>query len=198
VSWDLWWDYMASDDAVLGAAPPDPRDRFPTLRLRGPIAVVGLCSALPTPSLDASGALGSEQLARLESLLIELAERDLCRLVSVHHPVTAGSTHARRELADAAALRGVLERTGAELVVHGHNHRTLVAELPGPDGPIPVVGVRSSSDCGSKPHKVAQYHVYEFDSARAPSSRGHAVTLRTRDFDPASGRFVPGEQRVLR
>jgi 3',5'-cyclic AMP phosphodiesterase CpdA len=196
-SWDLWSEYLASDGSDWSGPCDDPRDRFPTVRVRGSLAVVGVCSALPTPSLDASGCVGTSQLERLEATLLELRERELCRLVSIHHPVTVGTTHARRELADAENLRAVLARTGAELVVHGHNHRTLIAELPGPDGAIPVVGVRSSSDCGSRPEKLAHYHVYEFDTAPASGSRGYAVTLRNRAFDPDAGRFVAGPDRVL-
>lgn len=198
-SWGLWSEYWRSDDG--GAAPDgtDPRDLFPTLRIRGSLAVVGLCSAVPTPVFDASGLLGEAQLARLEVMLTQLADSDLCRVVSVHHPVSEKGTHERRELRDAAALRAVLHRTGADLVVHGHNHRTLLAQIDGPDCPIPVVGVRSASHSDSKPDKRAQYHLYDFERRLAGASGPRfKITLRFRGFDPVSGNCrAEGERELL-
>ncbi len=98
-SWNLWSDYFESDEAETAAEASDPRDRFPTLRIRGPLAVVGLCSALPTRLFDASGTLGDAQLDRLERMLHGLAERDLCRVISIHHPITV-RCHAHAEVAE--------------------------------------------------------------------------------------------------
>ena len=200
VSWDLWSDYISSDsDSVClgpgGAAQADPRDTFPTLRVRGPVAVVGICSALPTASLNATGTVGPGQRERLERLLTRLAETDLCRMVSIHHPITDRSTIERRSLTDASEMRAVLARVGAEIVVHGHNHRTLIEQIPGPNGPIPVVGVRSASDWGHKPHKRAQYHIYDIERVDGPA-RFH-ISLRTRGYDPDNRRFVSEGDRDL-
>jgi 3',5'-cyclic AMP phosphodiesterase CpdA len=189
-SWSLWSEFIASDDGSTLAPDSDPREQFPTLRIRGPLAVVGLCSALPTGAFDASGTLGFAQLNRLEGMLAELATTDLCRVVSIHHPITEGATIARRMLTDALELRELLGRTGAELVVHGHNHRTLSAQIPGPQSPIPVVGVRSASDFGHKPHKRAQYHLYEFERLSDSSGPRFRIVLRTRGYDPATGGFI--------
>jgi 3',5'-cyclic AMP phosphodiesterase CpdA len=190
VSWDLWSDYIRSDRACGGdgAVPSDPRDAFPTLRVRGPVAVVGVCSALPTASLRATGTVGRAQLDRLEQLLERLTATDLCRMVSIHHPVTDHSTVERRSLTDAAEFRAVLARAGADIVVHGHNHRTLVTKIPGPNHPIPVVGVRSASDYGHKPHKRAQYHIYDIERIEGPER--FRISLRTRGYDAEGARFV--------
>jgi 3',5'-cyclic AMP phosphodiesterase CpdA len=144
----------------------------------------------------ATGRLGERQLARLERLLASLRDSKLCRILLIHHPPTAGSVSARRALTDAGALRDVLRRTGVDLILHGHGHRTLIGSLEGPSGPIPVVGVRSSSDVGHRPDKRAQYHVYEIEPASGPGPRFH-VRLRIRGWDPAARRFVPEGDRVL-
>jgi 3',5'-cyclic AMP phosphodiesterase CpdA len=196
-SWDLWSDYFESDDGESAEGCSDPRDRFPTLRIRGPLAVVGLCSALPTRLFDATGTLGDAQLERVERMLHRLSESDLCRVISIHHPITEGATHPRRWLRDAESLRGVIGRAGADLVVHGHNHRTLLAAIDGPDGSIPVVGVRSASDIGQRPERRAQYHVYEIErncESRGPRFR---IALRIRGYDPGSGRFRAEGEREL-
>jgi len=195
-SWDLWSEYMASDPPPPGAAAADAA--FPTLRRRGPIAFVGVCTAEPTPWFKAGGSVGPAQRERLEELLTELGEAGLCRVVLIHHPINDGATSRRRSLADAREVRAVLRRAGADLVLHGHNHRTQIFQVPGPEGPIPVVGVRSSSYMGSKRAKRAQYHIYDVEPGAGgrPGVR-FRLTLRTRAYDPESGRFVPDGERVL-
>jgi len=191
-SWDRWAAYLDSD---AGAAPGG----YPTLRVRGSLALVGVCSATPSAPLLATGRLGEDQLERLDELLADLVESPLCRVVLIHHPVTDGAASRRRALSDAAAFRGVLARRGADLVLHGHGHRTLFGEIPGPRGSIPVVGVRSGSDIGHKPHKRAQYHLYEIEpraSAGADGARFH-INARIRGYDPSVGRFTGEGERVL-
>ena len=184
-SWDHWVDYLRSDGETGPVA-------FPTLRTRGPLALVGVNSAHPTPPLFASGTVGSSQLEALECRLGELAESGLCRVILIHHPITEGAVSSRRALGDAGALRAVLGRAGAELVLHGHGHRTLFSEVPGPAGPIPVVGVRSATDITDRDEKRAQYHLYEIESRGS----GFRITARIRGWDGTS-RFEPVAERVL-
>jgi 3',5'-cyclic AMP phosphodiesterase CpdA len=193
-SWDLWSAYLESD-------PGDAASGFPTLRVRGPLAILGLCSARPTPPFVASGSLGAAQLEGLEKRLTELSDSSLCRIVLIHHPLSEGAVSRRRSLTDAAALRGVLARTGADLVLHGHGHRTMFGETPGPRGPIPVVGVPSASDVGHRPHRRARYHLYEIaPAARAEGPAAGArfrIVTRIRGYDPARGRFSAEGEREL-
>lgn len=184
--WDLWRDYLASDPEARSFGPA-PADGFPSLRLRGPLALVGLCTARPTAPLLATGHVGGDQLARLGDLLEALRDAGRCRVVLVHHPPQPGVVSSRRALDDAAALCDVLRRTGAELVLHGHLHRVRVDRLEGPDGPIPVVGVPSASHTGPGPEKCAAYHLYDIEMRAGARPR---IRMRTRAYDPASGRFA--------
>jgi 3',5'-cyclic AMP phosphodiesterase CpdA len=177
---------MRADDAA-GAL------EFPSLRLRGPLALVGVNSALPTALFMASGRVGAAQLAALERQLVELRDAGLCRVVLIHHPVTPGAVSPRRALRDAPALRALLARAGAELVLHGHGHRTLFSSLPGPAGEIPVVGVRSASDGTERPDKRAQYHVYDIERAAG----GFRIAAHIRGY-AGEGRFEALGDRVLR
>jgi 3',5'-cyclic AMP phosphodiesterase CpdA len=194
ISWDHWSEFMRSDPApgASGVA----HDGFPTLRVRGAVAFVGLSSAEPTPPGFATGSLGDAQLERLERLLAELRDSPLCRILLLHHPPTPDAVSARRALTDAAALRAVLRRRGVDLVLHGHGHRTLIGALEGPAGPIPVVGARSSSDVGHHPDKRAQYHLYDIEPAPAGRPRFH-IRLRIRGWDPAARRFGPESEQAL-
>ncbi len=205
-SWDLWAEYLVSDAAGRELLASDEGKsaglEFPSVRVREPWALVGVSSAVATPPLRATGQVGREQLERLEQALVELASRGLCRVVMVHHPPDPGAVSSRRALRDAADLCGVLRRAGAELVLHGHTHRTRLASLPGPLGtqhPIPVVGVCSASDAGSRPDKVARYHLYDIER-RPPETTGappFRIALRSRAYDPASGAVVDAERATL-
>ena len=182
----LWSEDLRSDDPA-GAL------EFPTLRVRGELALVGVSSAVPTALFLATGRVGKAQLGRLERRLAALRDAGLCRVVLIHHPVTQGAISKRRELRDAPALRALLARVGAELVLHGHGHRTLFASLPGPSGEIPVVGVRSASDATDRPEKRAQYHVYDIERG----TEGFRITARIRGY-AADGCFAALGEHVLR
>jgi len=188
VSWDQWSAYLESD----GGEDPS---RFPTLRVRGALALVGVCTAAPTPPFFATGAVGREQLERLEKLLTGLSDSGLCRVILIHHPPTEGATSARRSLTDAAAFRGVLGRTGADLVLHGHGHRPMFGAIDGPRAPIPVVGVPAASNVGSVPIKRSRYHLYDIEPAA--DGAGFRIALRIRGYDPESGGFAAEGERVL-
>src|SRR5215831_58125 len=61
-----WAGYLNGDDTAHDAM-------FPSLRRRGPLALIGLSSAVPTPPFMATGTLGRNQLDALARLLERLA-----------------------------------------------------------------------------------------------------------------------------
>ena len=186
--WQRWSPYLGSDLELAAS--------FPSLRIRGPLAVVGVCSAVPTRPFSAAGRVGAEQLERLAKTLERLAPTRLCRVVLVHHPPVEGVVSRRCSLRDAPALRTVLARHGADLVLHGHAHRTVFEQLEGPEGPIPVVGVRSGSHASGPEHKRAQYHVYRIERITGPGPR-FRIHAEQRAYDPGAGCFAFAGARQL-
>jgi 3',5'-cyclic AMP phosphodiesterase CpdA len=210
VSWDYWSSYLGGDSPdnldrelrdCLGSGPRvsgAPRhEDYPTLRISGRLATIGLCSSIPTPIFRAGGTLGATQLGRLERLLHLLGERGLCRVVLIHHPVAAKGEPARRALWDGAELRGVLGRAGAELVLHGHKHRRRIHFVPGVGAEVPIIGVPSSSEVGSKPDKRAQYHIYSVFEGGAGASSGFRIEAEIRGYDPSSGEFSGVDEKIF-
>ncbi|MBK1842677.1 metallophosphoesterase [Azospirillum sp. YIM B02556] len=122
-----------------------PAEGFPFVRVRGPVAFVGVSTAVPSPPLLAIGSVGARQAARLEAILAELDRRGLFRVVLMHHPPLRIGRSERKALTDRRRVQDVLARAGAELVLHGHHHRDHIASLPGPGNPIPLFGVASAS-----------------------------------------------------
>jgi len=156
-----WSDYMVSD----GLSSPDPMvplGLFPTVRIRGPFAVIGVCTARPSLPLLAVGSIGRAQLARLEKVLETTGRQDLFRVVLIHHPPVPGTVTWHRRLTDSAAFRAILARQGAELVLHGHAHRTSMHQIETPAGRVPVIGVPSASAAGRTAGRSSRYHLYHF------------------------------------
>jgi 3',5'-cyclic AMP phosphodiesterase CpdA len=153
----FWADYMRGDDGL---------DRFPYLRRRGDVALIALSTALPTGPFMATGRLGSRQLARLADVLDQT--RGLFRVVLIHHPPQSPWRRHLRRLIDAPQLRAVLAAQGAELLLHGHDHRRAVIWLDGPQGTkIPAIGVPSAS--ARAPHggeDGAGYNIFRIDGTR--------------------------------
>jgi 3',5'-cyclic AMP phosphodiesterase CpdA len=150
--------------------------RFPYLRVRGEVALIGLSSGNPSGPFLATGRLGNRQLAAFGQMLEETGRRGLVRVVMIHHPPHRSGATLGRHLHDAARFKDIIRHYGAELVIHGHNHRSSVAHLSGPRGRVPVVGVPSGSAVpGSRSHRAA-YHLFtiERDHARL------AITARAR------------------
>jgi hypothetical protein len=84
----------------------------------------------------------------------------------------------------------VLQRAGDELIVHGHRHRRWLGGVPGPDGAIPVAGVRSASDVGIREGRRAQYHLYRFEP-------GEPVRLEVRAYDRELEVVVKEREQLL-
>jgi 3',5'-cyclic AMP phosphodiesterase CpdA len=147
-----WSDYMRGDDSAMTA--------FPFLRRRGPLALIGLSTAVPTAAFLATGRLGSGQLARLAETLDRCAREGLFRVVMIHHPPISTPARRLKRLVDGPDFCAVLARHGAELVIHGHDHARSLIELKGPRGTIPVVGVPSASEGPPGEHDRAGYNLY--------------------------------------
>lgn len=177
----LWDAYMTGDDQPPPAVDPhDGAMRFPYLRRRGPVALIGVSSSAPMPYNSAAGHVGREQLDRLATMLASLDREALFRVVLIHHPPQPHAAHGRKALIDAAAFREVIAQKGAELVLHGHTHRAHLDHIHGPLHRVPVLGVPSASaqPHGGKP--AGGYHLYRI----ARSQTGWDIEVETRALPP--------------
>jgi 3',5'-cyclic AMP phosphodiesterase CpdA len=162
IPWDeglgLWGAYMAGD----GQPPAKGFDVFPTLRRRDGVALIGLSTGVPKPPLLATGDLGPAQIARAEQLLVETGREGLCRIVMIHHPPLTDQSRFKH-LTDAAAFQAMICKVGCEAILHGHNHRSEIARIAGPRGPVPVLGVTSASAAPGSKYGRARYHLIRIE-----------------------------------
>ncbi len=163
----------------------DPGATFPFLRVRDTVALIGLCSGVPTRPGSAAGRLGHRQIARTALLLEEARRRRLFRIVLIHHPPFLGPGGPRKALRDRGSLRRLLRRHGAELVLHGHHHRASLAYLPGPAGPIPVFGVPAAL-AGTPRPELGGWLAHSIGQDDA----GWTLDTTLRRYDPDADRFA--------
>ena len=186
----LWQDYMASDETVVQG---DVAQTFPSLRIRGQLAFIGLSTACPKPPLMATGTADSQQLRRLPGLLEQCAGQGLFRVLYLHHCPLPGLEKWRKRLTNAGAVHDIIAQCGAELVLHGHGHRAHFHEMATRDGVVPVIAVPSASALGLHGADTASYNRYSVER----DSEGWQLLIEARCYDPESNAFTPGERREL-
>lgn len=166
-----------------------PGARYPFVRLRGRVALVGVNSCEPTPTLQSWGRVGEAQLRALGALLVSPEVHGCTRVVLIHHPPIVYRGGERRNLRDRGRFLEVISRAGAELVLHGHDHRDALSWLEGPGGTrIPVVGLGSASYAG-RPEARARYNIYDLGP--------DGITSTTFAHDLALQRFREVKRQVL-
>lgn len=156
---EIFADYCRSDDELANSEP------WPLVRVRGPLAIIGLSTSLQTPWFTAWGRIGEQQLDRLRAWLLDPRLAGKLRIVALHHPpVGKAATNRIRGLHDWARFAQLIAEHGAELVIHGHEHRDMRHTLPGPNlRAIPVLGVQSGTYFADRPERTARYRIFEID-----------------------------------
>jgi 3',5'-cyclic AMP phosphodiesterase CpdA len=151
-----WGDYMRGDQQSEAA--------FPFVRKRGPVAIVGLSTAVASRPGRATGKLGAEQLTHLPGILKKLGDEGAFRIVSLHHPPESVPTRHSERLLDGKAFCAAIAGAGADLIIHGHEHIHSVAWIDGAGRRVPVVGVPSaSSSPRGKKYEPAGFNLYRID-----------------------------------
>jgi 3',5'-cyclic AMP phosphodiesterase CpdA len=132
-----WRDFASSDDGVAAG---------PLVRHLGKnVVLIGLDSAEPSGPFLATGRLGDEQRERLSQILVDSGREGFFRLVAIHHSPLPNGHAWRKRLTDAPELMSVLERDGAELVMHGHGHVERLDRIVTARGHLLVAGAPSAS-----------------------------------------------------
>lgn len=167
----LWGPYMEGE--TLEGAP------FPFVRRVGDMAIVSCSSAVPTPPFFAVGRFEEKQAARLERMLKLLGDAGYFRVVLIHHPPNAELQHPSFGLKGHRLFRKVIAAEGAELVLHGHTHRSSIHHIAGKDHEVPVIGVAAASAAqGGTLDDPARYNLFRIERA----GNGWSCTMREYGF----------------
>lgn len=168
----VWGEYMQGetlDDAA-----------FPFVRRVGELAVISCSSAVPTRPFLAIGRFDERQADRLARILKLMGEADLFRAVLIHHPPNPELQHPSFGLKGHKLFRQVISEHGAELILHGHTHRSSIHSIPGKGKEVPVVGVAAASAAqGGTLDDPARYNLFRIERT---GDRGWSCTMREFGF----------------
>ncbi|HZG27667.1 MAG TPA: metallophosphoesterase [Ensifer sp.] len=153
-----WNDYMAGDEDILSEA-----RKFPYVRRRGQVAIVGCSTAVATPPFSANGYFSAGQARRTLDLLRQLGDEGLARVVLIHHPPIRGAAANHKRMVGIRRFAAVMREAGAELVLHGHTHLNTRYTLAGRDGPVPVIGIASASQSTGGKKPPAGFNLFEIE-----------------------------------
>jgi 3',5'-cyclic AMP phosphodiesterase CpdA len=177
---EVWDDYISGE--TLDPSP------FPYVRRIGEIAVVCCSSAIPTGPWMASGKFDEEQAGRLARCLYLLGDAGYFRVVMIHHPPNVEARNPRLGLWGGARFRKVVAEHGAEMVLHGHTHRSTIHSIHGPNGEVPVIGVAAAgaaqgSHGGDDP---ARYNLFRIER----TGKAWSCTMREFGFQRLGNEIV--------
>lgn len=168
---ELWGPYL-SGETIEGQA-------FPFVRRIGDVAVIACSSAVPTPPFFAIDRFDERQAARLGRILKLLGDAGYFRTVLIHHPPNAELQHPSFGLKGHRIFRRVIAEHGAELILHGHTHRSSIHHISGKNHEVPVIGVAAASAAqGGTLDDPARYNLFRIEKA----GEGWHCTMREYGF----------------
>ena len=174
-----WGDYLKGE--TLDA------DAFPFVRRVGEVAVISCSSAVPTRPFMAIGRFDEQQAQRLGRILKVMGEADYFRTVLIHHPPNPELQHPSFGLKGHALFRQVIAEHGAELILHGHTHRSSIHSIPGNKHEVPVVGVAAASAAqGGTLDDPARYNLFRIERA----GEGWTCTMREYGYQRLGSEIV--------
>jgi 3',5'-cyclic AMP phosphodiesterase CpdA len=160
--------------------------RFPIVKLRGPLAVIGLTSAVPRLPLVASGEIGAQQLDALARILTHDEVKRRTPILALHHPLHNPPSRLAtwaRGLSDASDLEDAIRGVEHGLLLHGHLHGRMQRRFATKAGSVLSVGATSASLEHEDEHRMAGFNVYEFDGAGALQGvSAHVLEPKTGSF----------------
>ena len=160
---------------------------FPFMRRANDVAIISCSSAIPTRPFLAIGRFDEAQASRLAKLLQSTGEAGCFRVVMIHHPPNAELQHPSFGLKGHQLFREVIAQNGAELVLHGHTHRSSIHSIPGLNHEVPVIGVASASAAqGGRLDDPARYNLFRIDK----TGDGWECTMREYGYQRIGSEIV--------
>jgi 3',5'-cyclic AMP phosphodiesterase CpdA len=177
--------FLASDLPELALDLPS--GPFPSVKLRGPAAIIGLTSAVPRPPFIAAGFLGEAQLKALARVLAHPEVSRRLPVILLHHPPVDDRSRWRQlrdGLVDAAALRSQLSALRRGLVLAGHLHLRVRCTLETDTGTLDVIGASGAALDHDDPSIRAGFNLYEIeDDGSIASIEAHVLDSAGRSFE---------------
>ena len=159
---------------------------FPSVKLRGAAAIIGLTTAVPRPPFVSAGIVGRPQLEALSRVLRHPEVEKRTPVILLHHsPFDSRLRVAQLQggLVDARALREALQPLRRGLVLYGHLHERLHQRLPTERGELNAVCATAAALAHPDERIRAAFNLYELDDD------GRLASVQARVLEPDSLRF---------
>ena len=105
----------------------------------------------------------------------------------IHHPPNQEHAHPRLGLHGARNFRRAVATAGAELILHGHTHKSTIFAIPGPEADVPVVGVAAAGTAQHDTiHDPARYNLFKIERV----GRAWQCTMREYGFQRLNSDIV--------
>lgn len=189
ISFKNWLEFMSPCHQHAYSKARSLDDVFPTLKIVGHTALIGISTAVPSALHLATGHIGRLQLERLEAILKQLRGQRLFRIIFLHHPPVPGIVRTRKHLTDAEAFLQIIARCGCELILHGHAHRAVHSTVTSPAGDVPVLGAPSVTSTDQTPERRSSWYLLEIRKESAADT-DFSLKIRQRIFTAEGRRFV--------
>jgi 3',5'-cyclic AMP phosphodiesterase CpdA len=162
---------------------------FPSVKLRGPVAFIGVSSAIPRPPFVSAGRIGHRQIAAVNRVLAHPDVRGRMPILLLHHPPIVDRpqiAQLRDGLVDAPALRAALARLPRGLVLFGHVHVRRRWSLQTAAGALDLIAASGAALDHPDASVRAGFNLYDVDEDGALVSVGAQVV------DPVRGGLETG------
>jgi 3',5'-cyclic AMP phosphodiesterase CpdA len=176
---DLWTEDSVETGRFLRVVGPDglgmrrPAPSYPcVVPIGAEVVLVALDSARwGEDPYATSGKLGAEQLKSARELCRTHQKQGKATVLAFHHHVLlppervpSDARVARMPLADADQVIRLVAEQPVAAVLHGHRHVAFRVDVPGVNGPTPILCAGSVSRVAEEPVRRARAYVYELDA----------------------------------
>jgi 3',5'-cyclic AMP phosphodiesterase CpdA len=162
--------------------------RFPIVKLRDSVAIIGMSSAVPRLPLIAAGELGAAQIGALSRVLEHPEVSKRIVVLAMHHPALHLWSPLKtyfEGLRDAPALIAQLRPLNRGLLLHGHLHRRVQREIATDAGRVNLIGATSASLHHHDADRMAGFNLYEIGDDKLERVEAHVYSPNTDTFHVA-------------
>jgi 3',5'-cyclic AMP phosphodiesterase CpdA len=175
--------FLKSDFPDLGVDLP--AGRYPCVKLRGPVAIIALSSAIPRPPFIAAGYLGRAQLEAFTEILHHPTVTCRTPVILIHHPpvdTRCRLAQLRDGLVDGASFRAALAPLARGLVLFGHLHIRVRCALRTQSGTVDVVGASGAALDHLDNSVRAGFNLYHLDAGDLVKIEGYVLDESARSL----------------
>jgi 3',5'-cyclic AMP phosphodiesterase CpdA len=168
--------FLESDLPELGVDLP--AGRYPCVKLRGPVAIIALSSAVPRPPFIAAGYLGRPQLEAFTRILLHPEVNGRTPVILVHHPpidTRCQLARLRDGLVDGASFQSALAPLSHGLVLFGHLHVRVRCVLRTLSGAIDVICASGAALDHPNESVRAGFNMYYVDASGLAAIEGYVL-----------------------